>query len=269
MVAPRLLTVTRGVADLRGEPRDGAELVDQVHYGEILALLGSREAWHYVQGEDHYFGWIHGSHAAAQATSASAARVVAVPLADVRGQPDRSAVVVDRLPAGTWLPLTRRSERAGWLALADGRWIEADDTAPFNDLPRRSPTADDLIRTAEAFLGVPYLWGGTTAHGMDCSGFVQQVYRLNGIRLDRDADQQATEGRAVDVPRAGDLLFFSSSPGDPPSERVTHVALATAERAFLHAPRAGARVERGELPAEGRTLRAVRRYLPPSHGDPP
>jgi cell wall-associated NlpC family hydrolase len=81
------------------------------------------------------------------------------------------------------------------------------------------------------------------------------VYRLNGVALDRDADQQAMEGRpAHDVPRAGDLLFF----GD---EQVTHVALATAEREFLHAPMTGGVVERQTLGPE-RTLRATRRYLP-------
>ncbi len=100
----------------------------------------------------------------------------------------------------------------------------------------------------------PYLWGGTTALGIDCSGFVQQVYRLNGIRLDRDAHQQAMEGRSVEVPAAGDLIFFGN-------DAVTHVALATGERTFLHAPEAGRKVERGELPG-GRRLRGIRRYLP-------
>ncbi|HUF89013.1 MAG TPA: C40 family peptidase, partial [Gemmatimonadota bacterium] len=115
------------------------------------------------------------------------------------------------------------------------------------------PTAEDLIATAEAFLGVPYLWGGTTALGMDCSGYVQQVYRLNGIRLARDADQQAMEGRPVEEARAGDLLFFGDA-------RVTHVGLSTGDGMFFHAPQGGAFVERGTQGA--RKLRGIRRYLP-------
>jgi len=114
MVAPRLLSVARGVADLRREPKEDAELVHQVHIGEMLTLLASRDAWHFVQAEDHYFGWIHGSSAAAQATSATVARCVAVALADVRAEPDRSSPVVDRAPAGAWLPLGRRTDRGGW-----------------------------------------------------------------------------------------------------------------------------------------------------------
>lgn len=255
MVAPRLLRASRGVADLRGEPSDDAELVDQVQYGEILTLLGSRGAWHYVQSaDDHYFGWIHGSGAAAQATSASAARVVAVTLADVRVRPDPSAALVDRLPAGTWLPVSRRSERAGWMALADGQWIQAEDTVWFNDLPRREPTPDDLLRTAEAFTDVPYLWGGTTALGMDCSGFVQQVYRLNGVRLDRDAHQQAVEGRPVDVAARGDLVFFGGA-------RVTHVGIARDERTMLNAL-GSAKVQVDDIDGIGVPVLAMRRYLP-------
>ena len=124
-----------------------------------------------------------------------------------------------------------------------------------------------MLERVQRLLGVPYLWGGTTIEGLDCSGFTQLVYRLNGVLLDRDADQQAMEGRAVTTtPRAGDLLFF----GD---DRVTHVALAAAEREFLHAPMSGAFVERAALgPAggdprsapegSGRALRTIRRYLP-------
>ena len=253
MVAPRFLTVSRGAADLRAEAREDAELVHQVHVGELLTLLASRGPWHFVQAEDHYFGWIHGSAAAAQATSATVARAVAVPLADVRAEPDLSAAVVDRAPAGAWLAIARRTDRRGWVAVANG-WIQAADTVAYNDLPRRPPTADDLIATAEAFLGVPYLWGGTTAAGMDCSGFVQQVYRLNGVRLDRDAHQQAVEGRPVDVPARGDLVFFGKT-------RITHVGIALEERAMLNAL-GGGHVQRDAIDGIGVGMLAVRRYLP-------
>ena len=75
---------------------------------------------------------------------------------------------------------------------------------------QRYPTPDDIIATAESFIGVPYLWGGTSAHGIDCSGLTQRVYFLNGVGLDRDADQQALGGRPVDVARPGDLFFFGA-----------------------------------------------------------
>ena len=256
MVWPEQAVVRHGVLDVRGEPHDDAELVDQLHSGDIVTILGANGDRHYVQGADHYFGWVRGLE---PFRITSELRVVSVTLADVRDAPAPDGTVIDRLPAGSVLPITP-DHHDGWLFVqrvgprSPARWVAFSDTAAVRDLPHRPPTADDLLATAEAFLGVPYLWGGTSAHGMDCSGFAQQVYRLNGVRLDRDADQQAVEGRAVDVPRPGDLVFFGA-------ERVAHVALATGERTFLHAPQTGAFVERGELSPQ-RTVRAIRRYLP-------
>ncbi|MBI2773728.1 MAG: C40 family peptidase [Chloroflexi bacterium] len=251
-MVPRRAAVARGVVDMRAEPRDDAELVDQLHFGEGVTLLAGRGGWVYVQAEDHYFGWIPEGDAAAAASPNTSARVIVVALADVHERPDAGSAVVDRLPAGTWLPAQPRLDKAGWLFHPEG-WIARDATARFDDLPHRPPTALDLIATAEAFVGVPYLWGGTTGLGLDCSGFVQQVYRLNGIGLDRDADQQAVEGRSVDAPIRGDLVFFGT-------ERVTHVGIAVSDRSFLNAPETGKRVQLDDLGS--RNVLAMRRYLP-------
>lgn len=271
-VVPRHATVFAAVADVRATPNDDAELVDQLHFREWVRILGRNDEWAYVQSdEDHYFGWTR-SRSLSELPGTPHGRVVASLLAPIYDEPDVSSKVVGVLPAGTTLP-TRQAPCVdgpwlgihGWISPEQQEnvhgprsysgylWLE--DAVDPADFPDRPPTADDLIATAEAFLGVPYLWGGTTALGLDCSGYVQQVYRLNGIRLDRDAHQQAMEGRAVEVPAAGDLIFFGK-------DAVTHVALATGERTFLSAPEAGRKVERGELPAAGRNVRAMRRYLP-------
>jgi cell wall-associated NlpC family hydrolase len=83
---------------------------------------------------------------------------------------------------------------------------------------------------------------------------VQQVYRLNGVALPRDADQQAMLGRRVEKARAGDLMFFGA-------ETVTHVALATSATEFIHAPMKGGVVEHNRLGGD-RKLLGIRRYLP-------
>ena len=254
MVRPAGATVARGVADLRAEPDDGADLVDQAQYGERLTLLGARPGWSYVQGPDHYCGWIRDEHLIA--ADLDAARIlVAVPLAEIRDAPDPSGRCVDTLPVGSPVAV-RGAPRRGWLPVRvrDGvAWIAAADTAAESDLPSRPPSADDLLATARTFLGAPYLWGGTTSAGIDCSGLVQQVYRLNGVALDRDADQQSLEGRPVDLPAPGDLLFFGA-------ERVTHVAIAAGGRSFIHAPMRGGAVEVGSLDSRG-DPRSIRRYL--------
>jgi cell wall-associated NlpC family hydrolase len=257
MVWPTFAQVIAPVADLRASPDHTAELVDQVHYHEMPRVLATRDGWHYVQAEDHYFGWIP-ADAVRVIPAMPDWRVVGVALAPVHRGPARGSEIIGSLPAGTPLSQYYPKPDGPWaragLAAGPG-YVSFDDTALIADLPHRAPTADDLIATAEAFLGVPYLWGGTTGLGIDCSGYVQQVYRLNGIRLDRDAHQQAMEGRAVETPAPGDLIFFGERGA------VTHVALATGERTFLNAPERGKKVERGDL-SEKRTVLGIRRYLP-------
>jgi cell wall-associated NlpC family hydrolase len=269
MVSPPKALVTVGIADLRAEPEEASELVDQAHLTEMVVVLAELNDWRYVQGPDQYFGWVRADQIF-EVPGSNNSHVIAVLLADVHEQESRASAVIERLPAGTrppqmfkavaldganarpeWAEVPLRGDRtqahrSGFLAVAD--------TTGDGEVPSRYPTADDYLKTAESFIGVPYLWGGTTALGLDCSGLVQQVYRLNGVALPRDADQQAMLGRRVEEARAGDLMFFGA-------DRVTHVALATSATEFIHAPMKGGVVERGRLGGERRLL-GIRRYLP-------
>jgi SH3-like domain-containing protein len=257
MVWPQTAIVRRDVADVRAMPSANSELVDQAHHGEDVAVLGESDAWRYVQGADQYFGWLRFDEVAVF-TGYAERDVVAVLLADVRDAPRGEAEVIARLPAGTSVPATVAGPD-GWREIHLGPgwrtgYVAVDDLVDVRQLPHHYPTAADYLKTAESFIGIPYLWGGTTALGLDCSGLVQQVYRLNGVALPRDADQQAMLGRRVEEARAGDLMFF----GD---ERVTHVALATSASEFIHAPMQGGVVEHSRLGGE-RKLLGIRRYLP-------
>lgn len=249
MVWPPSATVRRGMVPLRAEPRAESELVDEAHFGEAVRVLGERGEWRYVQGSDLYFGWCEAAELTIE--SPPPGTLVGVPLAIVRGAARDDAAPIDELPAGAPFDWT---ERDGPYAAVDGRWVNAADLRPVRQIPQRYPTPADLLATAEAFVGTPYHWGGTSARGIDCSGLTQQVYRLNGVALPRDADQQALCGRPVDAPMPGDLFFFGS-------DGVTHTAIATGPRTFVHAPQRGGAVEHGALGPERRVL-AVRRYLP-------
>jgi cell wall-associated NlpC family hydrolase len=105
---------------------------------------------------------------------------------------------------------------------------------PPRTAPAARPTSDSpVVRTAMGYLGVPYVLGGITPSGFDCSGFVWYVYRLHGIELPRNVAKQAGAGRHVDRDdiQAGDLVFFTTTgPG------FTHVGIATSRGAFIHAP---------------------------------
>jgi len=248
MVRPPRAYVSHPVADLRAQPDAASELVDQACAGDALTILGESGAWAYVQGEDLYVGWIQrqrirdGAHPARQI-------LVARHSAPLRREPSESSDVIGEVDAG----VVSDAVQGGYVRCGNG-WLALSDTVPSDQLPQRAPVPEDIVATAQSFLGVPYLWGGTTAHGIDCSGLTQRVYRLNGVGLARDADQQALGGRPVDAARPGDLFFFGA-------ERVTHTAIATGETTFIHAPQAGRSVQLGELAPERSRLRAIRRYL--------
>jgi cell wall-associated NlpC family hydrolase len=234
---PACAVVSLPAIDLRRRPGHAFELRSQLLLGEVVGVLAASrdDQWWQVENRtDRYRGWIRrwgligvtASRARAW-TRIARARVV-VPHAQVRSRPGAGVAVSpvfwnDRLIAG------RRRGRHRPVELPDGRrgWIEdaALETRPGSRIPV-------MIERVKGLLGVPYLWGGRTPLGFDCSGFTQQVLAEQGFAIPRDARDQHAAARPLasgESDREGDLVFFGSLRGP-----AAHVGLGLGGGYFAH-----------------------------------
>lgn len=243
--------VAASVGNVRSNPRNSAELSTQTLMGTVVKLLKKQGGYYSVQMPDHYIGWLEGN--AMKVTNAAgvddwhAAKKVIVTtyFTMVREKPERAALPVSDAVAGVLMKHVRTS--GSWVAveLPDGRkgYIEKTNVEDYRSWKKsRKLTAENIEKTAKMFVGIPYLWGGTSPKGMDCSGFTKTVYRLNGLELYRDADQQAGAGDEVkpgenfENLKKGDLLFFGRKGSADRQERISHVGIYLEKQEFIHTP---------------------------------
>jgi hypothetical protein len=145
---------------------------------------------------------------------------------------------------GDILAATNHEGRYSEVMLPDGRkgFVHHQQCMPYDDWRNsRQPNSDNIIRAARKLMGIPYLWGGTSFKGVDCSGFTKTVYFINGLVLPRDASQQALLGDIVDTAgnwkhvQPGDLLFFGNRERDGKPEQIVHVGIWIGGGEFIHA----------------------------------
>ena len=237
--------VNVSVANLHRLSAFQSEILDQALLGAVLPIYDYQNDFYLVDNWDHYRGWISKytlrrvNRQEALQWQADARLWVTALGGWVHEAPEaQSAALSDITLLGT-LSGTISTGQYTPVALPDGRsgYIESADISAIPIETPARPNAGYILDTARRFAGIPYYWGGITPKGMDCSGFVQTVFRLCGFPLPRNASQMATLGAPVAVNsddtsglRAGDLLFFGNS-----MERITHVALYMGDSLFMHA----------------------------------
>ncbi len=201
--------VSTVVAPLKFDPDIDSETLTYVIHGEPLQVLGETGPWQLVVSVlDGYLGWIDHGSVAPSVTEPT--HTVCVPLAHVYSSPDLKSNPVKTLPLGSYVAVTGSAQN-GFMPLAGGSWIFARHVAVVGDYD------EDPVSVAECFVGVPYLWGGRTTLGMDCSGLVQVSLAACGMRVHRDSGTQfASLGRLLaedETPDRGDLAFFPGHVG--------------------------------------------------------
>ena len=252
---PGLGQNTRGVvrvsvAQMRSEPRYTSELVTQVLMGTPLRILKRQRSWFYVQSPDNYLGWMSAGLLEQmdpqryEMWKDSEKIIVTDYHGIVYEDPSTHSLPVSNVSIGN--RMIHKGQDGEWtsVALPDGRtgFLSSARVEPYDQWRQtRELTGENITSTARMFIGVPYLWGGTSAKGFDCSGLTKMVFWLNGMDLSRDASQQILMGEHVDPGsrfgnlKTGDLLFFGRAATAETPERIVHVGIYLGNREFIHA----------------------------------
>lgn len=230
--------VNVSVCNIRTGPGHNAEMSTQAILGTPVRILKKSGSWLLVQTPDHYIGWVDDDalslhDSIGQAAWQASNRIIYLPLSGAGFDQETNAAVTD-LVAGSILKTAGITGSGAIAEMPDGRKIklQANEYVDFDSWKTNTvPTADALIGCAKTLTGRPYLWGGTSSKGVDCSGFVKTVFFLNSIILARDASLQFRHGTFTDPGKGytslqpGDLVFFGrKADGDKPA-RATHVGL--------------------------------------------
>ncbi|MEX8548110.1 MAG: NlpC/P60 family protein [Mucilaginibacter sp.] len=212
------------IVPLRDAPMHKAQQVSQLLFGEGFEVLETQGDWLQIQTEnDEYLGWIQAIQSVFlnaetyQQNQEKPFQLTTEPVTIVRKIADGSLLY---LPAGSRIAGVEQNQ------------FSIGNTT-FELLHQFLPGKNSIINYAYSYLNTPYLWGGRTHFGIDCSGFAQVVYRQQGIQLKRDAWQQAEQGKAVDFLQStlpGDLAFFDNEEG-----RIVHVGMMLNNEQIIHA----------------------------------
>lgn len=212
------------IIPLRAEPSDRSEIVSQVLFGEHFEILETQKQWSKIKLQyDGYEGWVDAKQyqTISEKSFEALSKDAIILSSDLVEYVTNSSNILLPIPLGASLSFLNHNE-----INTDNFEFEGLKTSGIK--PKK-----DLIATAYMYLNAPYLWGGKTPFGIDCSGFTQMVYKLNGYHLLRDASQQSTQGIAlsfIEESEVGDLAFFDNEEG-----KIIHVGIIMDNNRIIHA----------------------------------
>ena len=241
--------VSISVANIRSEPEHSSELATQAILGTPLKVLNKVGYWYQVQTPDNYISWVDegGIQLMNKQEFIAWQNTEKLIYLDLYGvsytQPDVEVQTVSDLVSGNVLQLKGEQGDFYKVGYPDNRegFIPKSAAKPYASwVASIQASENSLVSTAKQLMGIPYLWGGTSLKGVDCSGFTKTVYFLNGLVLPRDASQQVHTGDAIDTStgfeklKPGDLLFFGKPATATSSEKVIHVGMWIGNNEFIH-----------------------------------
>jgi cell wall-associated NlpC family hydrolase len=243
----RQAVVLGTVENMYSAPSPDKDVVSQALLGQIASVLETRDGFARIETPDHYTGWVAAgglfeyldAQAPRYAARGPVAEVTSLMANLYRDADVTTARPKSQAPLGARLEVVKPAEdaRKRWITVrlpsGESAFVQSGDVRVRDASdPRPRGSEADLVATARRFSGVPYLWGGMSVQGVDCSGLTSRVYAVNGIDLRRDADMQFDDPRAQPVERAdlraGDLVFFGE-------KKITHVGMYVGDGRFINA----------------------------------
>lgn len=194
-----------------------SEMINQLLYGDIIEILEIKDKWSKIKSIfDNYIGWINNKQ-----------------YLNIK---DKSLIKTENLLFSADLVEFIENEKKELFTITLGSNISNIDFLNHKfegNSIKGKQDKDSIINTALKFLHTPYLWGGKTPFGIDCSGFTQMVYKINGYKLFRDAKDQANQGKTlsfIEESEPGDLAFFKNENGE-----IIHVGIILKDNHIIHA----------------------------------
>jgi len=223
----RQAVILPAVAPVHKEPSFISEMISQALMWESVKIQEAYENWYQIKMEDGYDGWIHSFYFEFRKSIKVEHIFVTDRSVPIFYEKDQLSSVVALLSYGTYLPIAERADDYLKIYLPDGK-------TGYMKLQKQvaQTSREIIIELATSLLAVPYLWGGKSSFGYDCSGFVQMVLKTAGIRIPRDTSLQIKTKDLkkihIDEAEPGDLLFFLEK------NRTNHVAFLLDEGKIIH-----------------------------------
>ncbi len=232
--------VSLSLANIREQPGYSSEMLTQLLMGTPVRILQQKKGWLRIQTPERYLGWVQAASVKLLNTSEylqwkMSKKGIFNTYYNVL-KSDNGDVVSD-IVMGSLVEMKTIKNQEVTIVLPNGlsSTINKNNITPY---PLKTGSAEEIINLSKTFLGFPYVWGGTSVKGMDCSGFMKMLFYMNNILLLRDASQQAKIGEDIgchiDNLKPCDLLFFGQAQTDTTQERITHVGMCIGNSEYIH-----------------------------------
>ncbi len=235
--------INLSVANMRSKTRHGSTLITQGILGTPVRIFEKRGSWYRIQTPDKYMGWV--DDYGVWPMTAEKFRVWAesekIIFTDYTGfvyaEKNCTDNVISDIVIGNTLKHIQTGKDYYQVEFPDKRsgYVRKSQAKIYSDwLASRELSGESLVNLSKKFMGIPYLWGGTSIKGLDCSGFVKMLYFMHGKILQRDASQQVLYGREISTEnnyknlQKGDLMFFGKA------NRITHVGMYIGNLEYIH-----------------------------------